>query len=316
MMQLLATHTSEPNDTTISSGENDKHFDAGRHSAAFDGESFWGHGIFAGLQRSSRHWWFDLGYWERSPTFRVDNGFESANNQRLIDFDMGIEINTNTPLIAKINPFLTIGRKWNFAKERKDEWIVGELGFQLKGQTYLEIGYLGSRELYRGVDFPGIRNYHLCFDSRFSRPLWIGMEVSTGHRIARRVDPLPIMGNEKRISVWATIKPINRLTIKPAYDYVKSDSLATGGIIFKEYTFRNRLDLQISNQLSFRFIVQYDDFYGIWQFDPLITYRLNPFTLCYFGSTHELNNFVDYKNIGLKETSRQLFFKIQYLFQV
>ena len=57
------------------------------------------------------------------------------------------------------------------------------------------------------------------------------------------------------------------------------------------------------------------DFSKIWELDPLITYQINPFTLCYFGSSHNFNKFDDYSEVGMTEVSRQLFFKLQYLFQ-
>jgi hypothetical protein len=313
--QFLSTHTSEPDDTSITTDDNGLLFDNNRHTADFDGESFWGHGIYASLERSSRNWWFDLDYYERSPRFRLDNGYETGNNSRQIDLETGAEIYINSKILATIHPYLMVAREWNFANERKDEWIAGQLGFQLLGQTYAEIGHMESREKFRGIIFSNINNNSFTIDSRFSKPLWLGIYYSRGHRIARNVDPDPIMGKEQNFSVWATIKPFDRLVIRPSYDYAKSDSLATGGKIFEGYTFRNRLNLQITRGLSFRFITQYSDFSKIWEFDPLITYQLNPFTLCYFGSTHDFNKFDDYPGVGMTEVSRQLFFKLQYLFQ-
>ncbi len=76
-------------------------------------------------------------------------------------------------------------------------------------------------------------------------------------------------------------------------------------------------------------MAQYNDFYKTWDFDPLVTYRISPFSLFYIGTTY------DYEKIyGLNEDgdiivpdgdngrditrlrSRQFFMKLQYLFQI
>ncbi|MCH8275992.1 MAG: hypothetical protein IIA50_00415, partial [Bacteroidetes bacterium] len=52
--------------------------------------------------------------------------------------------------------------------------------------------------------------------------------------------------------------------------------------------------------------------------DPLITYRVNSFTVVHFGSTHRYDTFPG-TNEGdpsiFAQSSRQIFFKAQYLFR-
>ena len=315
-LQFAGTHTDEPDDTAATSGINDITFDNGRHTAGFDDESFWGHGLYASFERHARTLWFDLDYIEMSPRARFDNGFETSNNNRTIEFDLGLEFFTKSNIVAKISPSITLGRKWNFNKERKDEWFVGALAFKLIGQTWAQLGYLGSWERLRGIDFPGIKKGWMEIESRFSRPLWLGMNYQFGRLIARNVDPDPIMGDQVSLSLWGTITPINQLILQPQFEYVKSDSASTGGNIFEGYTWRVRADFQILRELSFRFITQYNDFNKVWEFDPLITYRLNPFTLFYIGSTHDIRDFKEYDGYGMKQLARQYFLKIQYLLQI
>ena len=104
--QLVSTHTREPEDPGLSSQFrtvdtltddttqlNDPSipdslkfdtitFDGDAYTVALDGESFWGHAYYVGLNHDSRNLWIDASYLERSPSFRADNGFESKNNQR------------------------------------------------------------------------------------------------------------------------------------------------------------------------------------------------------------------------------------------
>jgi hypothetical protein len=315
-LQLLATHTGEPDDTSLTSGLNGVLFDRGRKTAAFDGESFWGHGIYASFERQARTWWFDLDYIEISPTFRADNGFEVSNNSRLAEFSTGLEFHPNSKIIPQIGPYIELARKWNFSKERKDEWFLAGTDVQLPGQTYLGLLYIGSWERLRGVEFPGIKKFNAEVSSNFSNFMNAGAYLSFGRMIARNVEPLPIMGDEVDLGLWTHIKLFDRLTINPQIDYVKSDSAATGGNIFEGYAARTRIDLQATRELSFRFITQYNDFSKVWEFDPLITYRLNSFTVFYIGSTHDFRDYAGESGVGVKQYQRQFFMKIQYLLQV
>jgi hypothetical protein len=74
----------------------------------------------------------------------------------------------------------------------------------------------------------------------------------------------------------------------------------------------------MSRRFSFRLITQYNDRYRSWDFDPLLTYRINSLSVFYVGSTYH------YREYALTEgsiedwrlSSRQYFLKFQYLFQL
>jgi hypothetical protein len=65
--------------------------------------------------------------------------------------------------------------------------------------------------------------------------------------------------------------------------------------------------------------VQYDEFSDAWDVDPLITYRVNPFSVFYLGTTFD---FERYDGVGPNEdgiedrlSARQFFTKLQYIVQ-
>jgi hypothetical protein len=67
-------------------------------------------------------------------------------------------------------------------------------------------------------------------------------------------------------------------------------------------------------------IVQYDDFSERVDVEPLLTYRVSPFTVFYFGST---SRYEPYQRDELaargdvwKQSSRQFFAKFQYMFRL
>ena len=70
--------------------------------------------------------------------------------------------------------------------------------------------------------------------------------------------------------------------------------------------------------MSVRLVVQYNDFGKAWDIDPLLTYRVSPFSVFYLGSTYDYQKYAG-STVGDPSTwelgQRQVFMKLQYLFQ-
>jgi hypothetical protein len=135
------------------------------------------------------------------------------------------------------------------------------------------------------------------------------------------VDP-PTMVGQWSTGAWVDIKPINRLLVETSVSYMRGERLDTHAEVFDGYTAWSRVNLQLSRELSVRMITQYDDFYKRWDIDPLLTYRMNPFTLFYIGTTYDYRSMDECDMDGravatsMRLCSRQFFMKLQYLFQV
>ncbi|HVP06227.1 MAG TPA: DUF5916 domain-containing protein, partial [Candidatus Acidoferrum sp.] len=82
--QALASRTGEPNDTSLTSGADTTTFERGRHTLTYDGETYWGHALYARFDRDARLWNGYVQYQEYSPTFRADNGFVTQNDIRQV----------------------------------------------------------------------------------------------------------------------------------------------------------------------------------------------------------------------------------------
>jgi len=65
-------------------------------------------------------------------------------------------------------------------------------------------------------------------------------------------------------------------------------------------------------------VVQYNDSWNNWDIDPLLTYRISPFSVFYVGSTHDITELTGEPNDRKiwKQTSQQFFMKLQYLFRI
>ncbi len=271
----------------------------------------------AGVSRNTGNYGVALHYNELSPTFRADNGFEPQNNQRLASADFsGVLRFEKSRILEVVEGSVEVARKWNFDGVRKDEWISPSLEVQFRAaQTGMHAMYMASNENFRGTQFNGIWSAHNCLSTQPWDALKFNAYVNYGHRIARRD---LVMGKQLDYGFGATVKPLDRLTISGSFNYIQSDNLYSGERLFSQSVLWSRLSLQVSRELSIRVFSQYNDRWRTWDFDPLVTYRINSLTMFYLGSTHDYRDF-DFATDGregLDLTDRQFFLKLQYLFQI
>ncbi len=310
--QATGSYTEEPEDLILTADLGDMTFDGGDHTAAFDGESFAGNAGYFSVERDARRWNFDFDYWQYSPTFRADNGFVTQNDTRRTVFWTGWNWYPNNRILDDFSVSSSVGRIWNFDSIRKDEWVRPQVNFQFKRQTSMSAGLLFSEERFREKEFKGITRSWVNVNSNFSQPVQAGLYYERGKSIARNLDD-PVLGDIQTLSLWGGIKPIQRLIIGPTLDYAKLDR-RDGSNIFEGYVVRTRISLQFSRELFLRLVLQYNEFADRVDVEPLITYRVNPFTVFFAGTQHRFTDFgapLDYE-----QTDRQYFAKFQYLFRI
>jgi len=317
--QMAGSRTQEPGAAEVTIDLPDslhrERFDSGRHTIGFDGESYWGHAVVVEFARNAEHWNFEFRGQDFSPTFRADMGLETNTNRREIDIETGYTFYPGSKIVDRITPSFTLGREWNYNQTKKDEWVIGGVSAQLKGQSFISVNYLRSWERFMERNFPDITRYMINAESNFSEFAGVGIAAVWGHIIAR---DFAVMGKEVLFSVSAYIKPLDRLRLEPTFSYDKSDDKETGENLFEGFVARTRVNLQFTRELFLRLVVQYNDFAETWEVDPLLTYRLNPFSLFYVGSTHDYGlrySYEDHRD-RWNLAQRQYFLKIQYLFQI
>jgi len=315
--QGVGSYTVEPNDPDLTADLAGQTFDSGRYTSIFDGEEFWGHGIYTSLERGGRHWQMDFDYWERSPTFRAESGFEPRNDQRQANLWNSYEVFAEDGLIDRVRFGAFMGRVWNFASVKKDEWIGGNINLRLRwAQTNLHLEHIQSNELFGGIQFDYIFSNSVNLNLNPSEFANGGLNYSYGHRIARHD---LVMGKETNYGAYLNLKPVSRIIWENNFNYVRSFDQTTNESLFSGYVARSRFNLQLSREWSARVIVQYNSFAESWDADPLLTWRLNPFTIFYVGSTQHYEEFAPstaIQDVEWRLTDRSYFFKIQYLFQL
>lgn len=306
--QLLGSQTREPNDTSLTTGVDGLTFDRGRHTARFDGEKFSGYALYTSFQRSARTWSFDFNYNASSPTFRADNGFETRNNSRRVAMSQRLNFYAEDRFIERISPRLFVTRSWNFEGDRKQQNLEFSLQMQFKGQTEFNLEYNTRDEQFRGVRFEGLDLYSAGIETTPIEQLRLELGIEHGERIARNVT-VPTVGTGTDVELSATIRPASWISLSPSVEY--SDLRAGGQEVFSGYILRNRASLQFTRELFLRFVLEYDKFDRALLLEPLLTYRANPFTLVYLGSSRDYQEYAG--PTGWKRTATQYFAKVQYL---
>ncbi|GAI21547.1 unnamed protein product, partial [marine sediment metagenome] len=264
-------------DTTAEDGCGQMYFDGGQHTVALDAESYDGHALYANIERDARLWKFDIDFSATSPTFRADNGFIVRNDSRRVSGWTGLFFRPNGKVVTSITPELAFGRIWNYQGTRKDEWLSADLCINLAKRTHFHSSFMLSRERWRGVWFDDIRRVSVNVDNETFDAFRLGVHFSYGNTIARNVDSLPVMGRATEVSISGTIKPLQQLTFEPSVDYLKLNNRDTREKIHEGSVIRARLNYQFTRELFVRMIVQYDDFDNDLRFEPLVTYKLNPY---------------------------------------
>lgn len=320
------SHTTEPTGYEVSlSGDPDSvdTFDGGLHTVNLDGESYWGKAIYAGLERGGRSWNAEFEYYDYSPTFRTDNGFTTRNDYRQTSFWAGPYLRPNRPWLTIWEPSVAVGRVWNTAGRFKDEWVEPHLTFQLTGQTRVAGSYLWSSERFSEVLFHNIKRGSIQISTHPNEVVSVDVNATRGTGIYRNFDA-PELGNQLNVSASGEVKLTQRLTLEPSWDYAQMRSRRDDRMLFKTYILRTRLNLNFTREWFLRLVVQYDDRERRLDLEPLLTYRVNPFTVFYVGVNGRYRNFlpgtppVPGANPGSdwKLASRQFFAKVQYLIRI
>ncbi len=316
--QFVYSNSVEPVDEEMSKDVGDITFGKKEYTGALDGESFSGYAARVELDRGARYWSFEGGYEAVSPTFRADNGFVRQNNDQSAYLWQGVTIYPEKVLgfVDRIRPNVLVGSSWNFDGLQKNFFFRPAVFVQLKRQTNIQINWWYRKENFSGTQFDGMTRLNAMVFSNFNKRISLGVEAGIGESIARFLDE-PEIGNSLEISAWGTLRPTQRMSIQPQFSYSRLSDKETGEDFFSGYIARTRVKYQFSRHFFLRTIVQYSDFSKSLEIDPLLTYKVNAFTALHVGSTHDFDQFTRPQGVEkyFRQSSRQVFFKVQYFFR-
>ncbi len=324
--------TTEPDDTTMTADYDNITFGAdNQFTSRFDGEKFDGVAADVVLSRSGRSWNSWLWYENYSPTFRAETGFVTHNNYEEVGAWNGYLFRfEDHPFLEIVEPQFSWGRELNRQGVFKDTWYEPAMWVRFKKQTRIWTNFIFSDERYNNTLVTGIRRWQGEINTDFTKAFSGGVWMRRGRGMIR--DDAPRLGMERAVQFWSTIKPSSqlRLNLDVAWfamdelndrtDPDSGDVITAGSEVYNTYVARLRTQYQLNRRLFLRVVTQYVDSSQFFSVDPLVSYKINPFTVFFVGSSH---SFSDYdrdvntgRDIGYKQTDRVFFVKFQYLFRV
>ena len=198
---------------------------------------------------------------------------------------------------------------WNFDGLLKRQNLETSLLVQAAGQSMLRVGADWSEERFRGEYFGDMLGLGTYFRSNFSDAVGFTLSYNIGEDIFR-ADPQ--IGVAQSASASLSLKPVQNVVINPSITYARMDDRQDNEL-YAGYITRARVNYQFSRELFLRVVTEWNDFSQQLSVEPLLLYRLNPFSVLYLGSTHGYAEFDD--PFGMERTGRQFFLKLQYLFR-
>jgi len=307
--QILASNTKEVNDSTIFT--DDSYFGSTKYTPTFDGQTYSGTALYTQFRRDARDYNVYLTYQDISPTFQAENGFITGNDLRTLDLQNMYNFYPLHSIIDQGQLWMENNLQFDYDNARKQRWTVAGIYLQFKSQTNINLLYVPyNEELYHSVRFNKINRGEIQINSNPSTYLSLSTDIALGKFIDR---DSAMTGHGHNISVSATVKPTSQLELDLSYSRSRLSDVVTQELFYDGYIARFTGIYQFSSDVFFRLIGQYDEFSKAVEIDPLLSYKLNPFTICYAGSTHDLSDFGS--PYGFEQTQRQFFIKVQYLWR-
>jgi hypothetical protein len=288
----------------------------GKQDLTFNGQKFGAIGGFLSLQRQTRSWYNDLQYYDNPPETRRDLGFVNSVNFRQLSTSSSYTYYPASGFFVKLNPSETAYIKYKYDGSVKERVFYPNFFVQCKDLIDFSAGFLVvNDEDYKNIMLKGVHRGWINFNINTTNAVKGGGNFEIGKYIVRFGDPF--VGYGVNLSLWLDLRLFGRLLMENTYTYSELSTSNHSEKLFAGYIIRDKASFQFTKNFFLRLVTQYDTFQKILEIDPLFSYKWNPFTIFYVGST---NSITDYGVAGdhprFVNTGRQFFAKFQYLFRL
>ncbi|NOS86122.1 MAG: carbohydrate binding family 9 domain-containing protein [Ignavibacteria bacterium] len=313
--EALGYFSKEMNDTAIY--DNSTKINSKGNDAGFNGEKLTGFGGTFSLVRSSRHWNGEIFMNIAPPEARRELGYVAKNDFRELGVWSGYTFYPEKSIVLRFEPNFDAGFQYDYDGRIKEQWFAPKFYVQFKHQISLSGGFLAvNNENYYNVYHKNVHRGWLEMNINTSSKATGGTYLELGKYIVRFEEP-SYVGWGWIAEAWMTVKPLHNLVLENNYSYFELAKEKGGEKLYTGYIFRNKTSFQFTRKFFLRLVVQYDSFTKSFDIDPLLSYKWNPFTIFYIGSTHNLADIGTSPNHGrFLETRRQFFAKFQYLIKL
>ena len=317
--QILQNNTKEINDTNFKYNSlKNFRFDDNKYTALLDGESYSGSNVYLSFNRNARNWSFYSEYFFQAPTVRRDNGFIQRNNFHQLFMQQEYNFYPEGKVLRRVNPELNMEIRYDAKGKLKEQFVELNLVTDWTNGIYSSAGYLPvNNEDYGGIFHKNINRWHFNMEANnLSKFITGGFYYEGGKFIVRFEDPTYV-GFGHNLDIWATIKPFDRLRNDINYSYSELSKSSGGEKLFAGYVVSDKISYQFNKNFFLRVLLQYDLFSRNFTVDPLLSYKWNPYTILFLGSSHDISEISDNNGFGkYTETDRYFYLKFQYLWSL
>lgn len=317
--QVLQNMTKEFNDTNFYYNTlKNYRFDNRKYTALFDGESYNGTNAYISFNRNAEGWSFYTEYFYQPSTVRRDNGFISRVNFHQFFMQQEYNFYPTGNIFQRFDPEANFEIRYDIDGNKLGDFLEFNQIVQFKNGIQINGGYLPvNDERYGGIYHTGVNRWHFGLDANnLSKVLTGGFFYEWGKYIVRFAQP-SFIGYGHNFDLYATIKPFDQLRNDIEYSYSELSTKNNGELLYAGYVLSDKISYQFNKNFFFRVLLQYDLFSRYFSVDPLLSYKWNPFTILYAGSSHDAYELQDILgNSAYQETNRVFYLKFQYLFNL
>ncbi len=308
---VVVSNTNEGEDLNTYSRFEGQTFASGKYTLAYDGEHFTGSGLGIGVAQNGRNFKSNLTYTQLSPEFRAHAGFVNQNARRNVFNNSEIIMYPQVASIDQISLKHMGGLFYNWDGVQKDRFSMPSIAVSLPGQTAIQVGYLWSVERFGGIRISGIERWDLNIMTQPNQFISGRASFTKGKYIARFARPA-YLGEGHQFNVGVSIRPTSQSEIQPSIAWQELNNPATNQELFSVYIARTRISYQFTREFFVRIIAEYNHGNGNIDIQPLLTYKINPFSVFYLGTNRMYSDWDGMEDPSIR--SRQYFLKAQYLF--
>ena len=279
-----------------------------------------GHVFDVNLRQNGRNidWFF--GAYEISPDFDTDVGFVRRTDQRRTSGNASYRWFPQS-WVLDWGPRFSYGRNWNFDGVLEDENAGLNVSASFARNLRANASVDRDMERFGGMNF--VQNGYRVSGGVNNRSFSINAQFDAGDQIFFDEES-PYLGRERGTELSLSVRPISSLQSRISVDTSRfTDPTRDDAEVFDVKIFRAQTTYQISNPLLVRNITEYDTFDKQFDFNVLLTYRVNGGTVFYVGYDDHYQQADQIEDLDeqlflsndLRRTNRAIFTKLQYLFR-
>ena len=317
--QVTQNNTKEMNDTNFYYNTLKYYrFDNNKYTALYDGESYSGTNAYVSFNRNARGWSFYTEYFYQPSTIRRDNGFIQRNNFQYLFMQQEYNFYPSNSFLRRIDPELNFEVQYDMNGKLMEQYFELNVVNDWTNGLWTAIGYtFVNNQLYDDIFHKNVNTWHFNLEANnLSKILTGGFSYEGGNYIVKFEYP-SYVGFGHNLSVYGTLKPFDQLRNDLDFSYSELARERGGELLYAGYVLSDKISYQFNKNFFLRVLVQYDMFSRVFNVDPLLSYKWNPYTILFIGASQnisELTNAAGFSNYV--ETNRQFFLKFQYLWSL